>query len=241
MKVFVSTDADTTRPRRLFWSMLVIATFQRVVTLAGRVDGTVMGPGEVSSPRRLGARWTTRWPSPPSGRSRTNPSAGKDRGATTTRSNWQPSNGSSASTPNARTTTSTTSPPRPSRSSTTIPDAPHQERGDSTKAVCGLTAAGQPPFGVLAQRELIDHCLGDLNSGRCPRPRLAAVQVDDVAFALQPRCPGVVGGKCRRGVMEFASGADSSPANDWSRAAEAVQTTGGAVGRRWSWACASGP
>ena len=53
---------------------------------------------------------------------------------------WAPPNGySRVSTPNARTSTSMTSRPRPSRSSTTITDAPHQKRGDSTQPVSGLT------------------------------------------------------------------------------------------------------
>jgi len=38
--------------------------------------------------------WTTHWPKPPSGRSRTNSSAGKALGQTSTRSSWRPRNGS---------------------------------------------------------------------------------------------------------------------------------------------------
>src|SRR6185312_4342863 len=91
---------------------------------------------------RSATPWTTRWPRPPSGRSRTNSSAGKDRGVTSTRSSWRPPSGWCGSTPNARTSTSTTSPPRPSRSSTTITDAPHRRQGDSTKTVSGLTGTG---------------------------------------------------------------------------------------------------
>ena len=60
-------------------------------------------------------------------------------------------NGCSGSTPNARTSTSTTSPPRPSRSSTTITDAPHQKRGDSTQPVSGLTGTASE----ILQRILI--------------------------------------------------------------------------------------
>ena len=87
-------------------------------------------------------RWTTRWPRPPSGRSRTNSSAGKAPGATSTRSRSPPPNGSSGPTPNVPTSTSTTSPPRPPRSSITITDAPQPWRGDSNSAVSGLTGTG---------------------------------------------------------------------------------------------------
>src|SRR4029077_2067905 len=79
-----------------------------------------------------------------SGRSRTNSSAGKAPGATSTTSSWAPPNGCSGSTPNARTSTSTASPPRLSRRSTTITDAPHQKRGDSTQPVSGLTGTAHP-------------------------------------------------------------------------------------------------
>jgi len=94
-------------------------------------------------------RWITRWPRPPSGRSKTSSSAGKAPGARSTTSRSPRPNGCSGSTPNAPMSTSTTSPPRPPRSSTTISNAPQPSRGDSTSAVSGLTGTGHSALGGI--------------------------------------------------------------------------------------------